>query len=90
MANKRELKQTINFVCAELLSETFIAGMLEKNIENGNVDNLLHSIIRINQEYISRISHPEPGMPAKVYFKNLIEGFDKDVDETIDMIGNLY
>lgn len=90
MANKRELKQTINYVCAELLSETFVAGMLEKNIENENVDNLLHSIVSINRDYIRRISHPEPGMPQKAYFKDLIDGFNKDIDETVDMIGNLY
>ncbi|MCF0243383.1 MAG: hypothetical protein HUK06_01315 [Bacteroidaceae bacterium] len=90
MANKRDLKQTINYVCAELISETFAAGMLEKNIDNANVDNLLNSIIQINQNYISRISHPEPGMPAKVYFKDLVDGFNKDVDEAVDMIGNLF
>ncbi len=90
MANKRELKQTINYVCAELLSETFVAGMLEKNIENENVDNLLHSIVSINRDYIRRISHPEPGMSQKAYFKDLIDGFNKDIDETVDMIGNLY
>lgn len=90
MANKRELKQTINFVCAELLSEAFIAGMLEKNIENESVDNLLNAIVRINHDYIRRISHPEPGMKQKIYFKDLIDNFNKDVDETIDMIGNLY
>lgn len=90
MANKRELKQTINYVCAELLSEAFVAGMLEKNIENENVDNLLHAIVRINQDYIRRISHPEPGMSQKKYFKDLIDGFNKDIDEAVDMIGNLY
>lgn len=90
MANKRDLKQTINFVCAELLSETFVAGMLEKNIENDSIDNLLNAIIRMNHDYIRRISHPEPGMNQKVYFKDLIDGFNQQVDETIDMIGNLY
>ncbi len=90
MANKRDLKQTINYVCAELLSETFVAGMLEKNIENDSIDNLLNAIIRMNRDYIRRISHPQPGMNRKAYFRDLINGFNQQVDETIDMIGNLY
>ncbi len=90
MANKRDLKQTINYVCAELLSETFVAGMLEKNIDNDSIDNLLNAIVRMNRDFISRMSHPEPGMSQKVYYRNLIAGFNQQVDEVIDMIGNLY
>lgn len=90
MANKRDLKRTINFVCAELLSETFAAGMLEKNIENQNVDNLLYAIVHLNQDYIRRVSHPQPGMSSREYFKVLVDSFNKDVEETADMIGNLY
>ena len=90
MANKRDLKQSINYVCAELLSETFTAGMLEKNINNENVDNLLNSIVKVNHDYIHRISHPQPGMKQKAYFKDLTVHFDKQVEEIVDMIGNLY
>ena len=72
MANKRELKKTLNYVCGELLSETMLVGMLEKNVDNSNVDNLLAAIITSHHDFIRRISHPEPGMPQKKFYKKII------------------
>ena len=38
----------------------------------------------------SRISHPEPGIPAKQYFKDLREKFTAQASEIIDQINNLH
>ena len=54
-----------------------------------DMDVLLNSIIRINNEYVSRVSHPEPGMKAKLYYRSLVNSFQKDVDEIIDHINNV-
>jgi hypothetical protein len=50
---------------------------------------LLVSIVDLRTDYISRISHPEPGMPAKQYFQDLKNSFNEHVSEIIDNISNM-
>jgi hypothetical protein len=37
-----------------------------------------------------RVSHPEPGMPAKKYYNSLIADFNNSVNEVVDHIKNLH
>ena len=87
MANKRILKRKINYVCSELFSEVVAASYSIKADEE-NVKALLTSILVIHNDYIRRISHVEPGMPASECFKDLITKFNKQVSEIIDQISN--
>ena len=50
---------------------------------------LLTSIVLLRSEYVSRISHVEPGMSAKIYFTDLRKKFDAETNEIIDQISNL-
>ncbi len=43
----------------------------------------------MRKNLVSRISHPEPGMKQKEYYKVLIADYHKDVSEIIDHIRNL-
>jgi len=43
----------------------------------------------LRNNYVGRISHIEPGMKAKDYFKDLREKFDAEANEIIDQICNL-
>lgn len=89
MANKRNLKRTINNICGELFAECIAESLYNDKPANENVEALLSSIVVINDNYVRRISHPEPGMPAKLYYKDLIEKFNKETGEVIDQICNL-
>lgn len=90
MANKRTLKKNINVICSELFAEC-VAASLYGNLKNkDNAESLLHSIVKIESEYTSRISHPEPGMPAHVYFKDLIEKFNIAASEIADHISYFH
>lgn len=89
MANKRTLKRTINLICDDLLVECIAASLYGNENHKGNSDALLNMIIRINENFITRISHPEPGMPAHVYYKDLREKFAAQVSEIVDQINNL-
>lgn len=89
MANKRSLKHAINIICAELFAEAVAASLYGNQNNKENAEAVLHSIIRLESNYISRISHVEPGMKASKYFKDLRENFAKEVDEIIDTINNL-
>lgn len=88
--NKRTLKQTINRICDDLLAEMVAVSLYTGSPKEDDVKSLFASILHVRKNYISRISHPEPGMPAQMYFKNLKECFKKDVEEIVDHISNLH
>lgn len=89
MANKRDLKRTINYITSELFAECVAASLYNGKPEQGDVDGILSAIIMTNTNFIKRVSHPEPGMKQNVYFKNLIADFNKQASEIVDQIGNL-
>lgn len=86
MGNKRELKRSINYICSELFAECVAVSLNNAAAEQSAVDAVLTCIIKTNSEYIKRISHPEPGMECKKYYKILASDFNKQVDEIIDQI----
>ena len=91
MANRRTTKRAINKICEELFAEAVAASLYgnEPQKEKSNAEDVLASIIRLEDDYTSRISHVEPGMKAKLYFKTLREKFSSEVDELVDQINNL-
>jgi hypothetical protein len=89
MANKRSLKKGINLICEELFTECIAASLYGNEAHKDNAEALLFSIIRMQTDFTCRISHPEPGMPATVYFKKLREQFSSQVSEIVDQINNL-
>jgi hypothetical protein len=89
MANKRLLKHAINSICEELLTECVAASLYGTEGHKDNADALLFSIIRLQEDFTCRVCHPEPGMPAREYFKDLREKFAMQVNEIVDQINNL-
>ena len=86
MASKRHLKQTINLICEELFAECVAASLYGQNRESAEA--LVWSTLKMRDNYIRRVSHPEPGMPAKVYYKDLKEKFSAQVSELLDQLQN--
>ena len=86
MANKRHLKQTINLISEELFAECVAASLYGQNRESAEA--LIYSTIKMHNNYIRRISHPEPGMSAKDYYKDLKEKFAAQASEIYDQIQN--
>ena len=89
MANKRTLKRCIKLISEELFTEAVAATLYGNEPNEDNTDALLCSIIRIQNNYISRISHPEPGITARVYYNDLREKFNAEVGDIVDQINNL-
>lgn len=90
MANKRDLKRGINYICSDLFAECVAVSLYYKASDPDNMDTLMKSVLRVHSNYIMRVSHPEPGMPAKKYYKNLVECFNHEVNDIIDAIKNLH
>ena len=89
MSNKRDLKRTINYICGDLFTEGIAASLYGENRDNDNTEAILTAILAMHSNYIRRVSHVQPGMPAKVYFKDLKDKFSKEVNEIIDQLNNL-
>ena len=89
MSNKRDLKRTINYICGDLCTEGIAGSLYGEERNNDNTEAILTSILVMHSNYIRRVSHVEPGMPAKVYFNDLKDKFSKEVNEIVDQLNNL-
>lgn len=89
MANKRTLKHAINLICEELLTECIAASLYRTEAHKDNANALFYTIMKTRSEFCARISHPEPGMKAGAYYKDLREKFSAQVGEIVDQINNL-
>ncbi len=86
MANKRILKRNIHLICDDLFAECVAASLYGQNRDSA--ESLIYSTIKLQRDFISRVSHPEPGMKASLFFKNLKEDFINQVSEIDDQISN--
>ena len=89
MISKRKLKKEIDGICTILFAECASKMLLCENADKENIEAIISSIMAINDNYIRRISHPEPGMKPKEYFKDLIDSFNKEIGEIIDNIESI-
>lgn len=90
MANKRNLKREINYICSEMFAECVAWSLYNADSNEENVDSLLKEIMAVHSDYIMRVSHPEPGMKARVYYNTLVNNFNKDANSIVDQICNLH
>lgn len=89
MAKKRELKQTINYICSELFAEAVATSLYGASASKASAEELLSTILVTRNDFVKRISHPQPGMAPKAYYKALIDDFNHRVSDIIDQIGSL-
>lgn len=90
MANKRNLKREINYICSEMFAECVALSLYNAKPDGEDVDSLLRAIMDMHADYIMRVSHPEPGMKAKEYYKVLVDSFNKDANSIVDQICSLH
>ena len=86
MTNKRTLKKGINVICDSLYAECIAVSLYGPEESQKNVENAFQAVMKIQRHYLSRVSHPEPGIKPKAYFKDLREKFGKEVTEILDQI----
>ncbi len=86
MANKRQLKKTIDLVTGTLLIECVATMHFDHKAPQEDIDNIMVATLRLQDDMISRVSHPEPGMPAKKYFKKLREDLYSTAEELANQL----
>ena len=77
MASRKNLKKVIGYISSELLSQAvYVALNSERDAAEWNA--LFEKILVLNNDYVARVSHKQPGMKASAYFNALCESFGKD------------
>ena len=89
MASKRDLKRRINYICSELFAECVAASLYGAREYKDTAEATLTSLLFMHRNYVRRISHSEPGMSKKAYYKDLISKFNTETSEIIDQIAGL-
>ena len=86
MMNKRSLKKAINAVSDQLFANAVAVSLYGNNRNQENDEALINSIITMREDFVSRISHPEPGMKKQEFYKDLREKFISQAQELADQI----
>lgn len=89
MAKRKILKRQINYICCDLFAEAMAAALYSTKDNREAMDDTLASIIILRNDFIKRVSHPEPGMKPKDFYQALYKDFNLQVSDIIDKIGNL-
>lgn len=88
MASRKNLKKVITFVVDGLATDAFLVSYDAKGDTVAWVE-LFNKIFALNNDYVARVSHVEPGMPPKKYFNALCDSFNKDAKAILEEIAAL-
>lgn len=88
MASRRELKKNVNYIAGELFAECLFNSLYVPGTDKAKADLLMADILKMQEEFLSRISHTEPGN-VKGFYKKFRSDFNTKMNEIIDAIGNL-
>ncbi len=88
MASRRELKKNVNYIAGELFAECVVCSLLIPGTDKQKADDVMAKILKMQDEFISRISHTEPGN-VKGFYKKFRSDFNSNVVEIIDEIEKL-
>ena len=78
----------IAYIADELATEAFYLSYASKGSTAEWVD-VFDRIFTIQNDYIARVSHVEPGLPARKYFDTLCLSFNEDAKAILDEIRRL-
>lgn len=88
MASRKTLKKNINYIAGELFAECLVNSLYVPGTDKKKADELMAEILKMQDEFISRISHTEPGN-VKGFYKKLCSDFNAKVNEVIEAMGKL-
>lgn len=88
MASRKNLKKSVNYIASELFAECLVNSLYVPGTDKAKADELMSTILNMQDEFLSRISHTQPGN-VKGYYKKFNEDFNAKVDEIIEAMNNL-
>lgn len=88
MAKRRNLKKSINMVCADLLMECLAVKQNHPGIKDADVENIARSIVVMQDDFLSRLSHVDKRQVTR-FFNQLEDDLAVSTNEIIDQIYHL-
>ena len=88
MASRRQLKKNVNYIAGELFTECLGNSMFIPGTDKEKADELMNEILKMQDDFICRVSHTEPGN-VKGFYKKFRQDFNAKVNEIIDAIEKL-
>lgn len=88
MASRRKLKKNVNYIISDLYRECMFQTLLKPEIKEESIDEIVGEVFDIKVEFVSRISHTEPGN-VKGFYKKFKEDFSKAVSDLIAKLSSL-
>jgi len=88
MASRKELKKNVNYIAGVLFTECLVNTMDNPEVDQKKADELMTEVLVMQNEFVSRISHTEPGN-VKGFYRKFRRDFDAKVTEIIDAIEKL-
>lgn len=88
MASRRQLKKNVNYIAGELFAECLINSLFVPGTDKAKADEIMGKVLTMQDEFISRISHTEPGS-VKSFYKKFRTEFNAQIDNLISEIGAL-
>ena len=84
MANRKQLKKSIRKITGELFADC-VALSLCHQADQEKLEQLMQEVMEIHSEYITSISHTEPGA-VKAFYKKLKQEFTEKVNALSERI----
>lgn len=88
MAKRRTLKKNVNYIASELFMECLVNSLYVPGTDKEKADVLMGKILDMQNEFLARISHTEPGN-VKGFYKKFYQDFNAKVNEIIEDMSNL-
>lgn len=88
MASRRKLKKNVNYIIGELFAECIIRCMASSKVAEKQADQILAEILKVQDEFICRISHTEPGN-VKGFYKKFYGDFNQEINKIAEGIEKL-
>lgn len=88
MASRKELKKNVNYIAGELFAECLINSLYVPGTDKKKADQLMAEVLNMQDEFLSRISHTEPGN-VKGFYRKFHSDFSAKVNEIIEALGKL-
>lgn len=82
MASRKELKKAVNYIISDMFVEAIIMKEI-KHVDDAKADEVLGELLTIQDEFLKRASHTEPGN-VKGYYRQ----YYKDFNAAVDAVGS--
>lgn len=88
MASRRNLKKDVSYIIGDLFTECLVYKELVPGTDKAAADDLMMDLLEMDTEFITRISHTQPG-ESKQYYRTYLKDFNEAVSNVAAKLNSL-